>query len=116
AIGVGVSIGSSTAKNYIGWKPPYLQALINGQPPVNDLEAAAEVQAYVTGSRLSVTGTLSQYATATESIKADVSAVSAALAGGATAVAGSGAGVSAINKVKSKVYAYIASSTGNGIG
>ncbi|QOV24150.1 beta strand repeat-containing protein [Anabaenopsis elenkinii] len=86
--GVGVSIGAAVAENKI----------------------TGEVQAYINNANVTATGNLHQSAIADTDISATVAAGSFAVAAAGTAGVGlSGAGVSAENKINSKVNSYIAS-------
>src|SRR5262249_30741316 len=76
---------------------------------------AAETKAYITGSSLVAAGTLTQTATAGETIDAEVEAASVALAGGGSGVSAAGAGAHVLNRIGSTVQTYIASSRGAGI-
>ena len=97
AVGVGVAIGSSTAKNLIG------QTLSGAAQP-------AQVGAYITTSKLTVGGGLSLVAIENATINAGIDSISAAVGGGAVGVAASGAGVNVQNYLATQVQAYIDSS------
>jgi hypothetical protein len=93
--GVGVSIGFSLAKNYIGYTP-------------DGNAASAGVRAYVEDSSISATGHLIQTAISGQTINSIVFAGSAAIAGGGAAgVAASGSGVSADNRINIETKASI---------
>ncbi|MBE9183045.1 hypothetical protein IQ268_31410, partial [Oculatella sp. LEGE 06141] len=101
--GVGASIGVAVARNLIGYD-------LNGN------RVPAEVQAYVSNSSINAGGSLTQKASANETINAEVLAGSAAIAGGGTAGVGvSGAGVSTTNRVATLVKAFIDGDAATGI-
>ncbi len=94
--GFAVAIGNSVARNLIGWTA-------GGDQPF------AEVQAWIEDAVIDVAGDLKLIAIATESIEADVDSIAAAVAAGSTGFAASGAGADVVNKVSSKVNAFITS-------
>ena len=94
AVGVGVSLGASVARNLIGYN-------------LLDVRTPAQVQAYITHSTVTASGALSQTATTNETIRAAVLSGSAAISAGAVGVAVSGSGVLAINKIATDVKAFI---------
>ena len=100
-VGIGVSIGAAVARNLIGW-----DASGNRVP--------ALVQAFIRDSSVAAEGDLSLTAKADETIDATVLAGSFAI-GGATGVAGSGAGVSTVNRIATHVNAFIEGDGENGI-
>ncbi len=102
AIGGAVSIGSSTAHNYIGYT-------LNGSPQ------SAQVEAYAQYSSIVAVGNISLTATDHSTIDANVDAGSVALAGGGVAIAASGAGANVTNKIATDVKAFSTNSTGAGI-
>jgi hypothetical protein len=102
AAGVGASIGTSVARNLIGWD-------LDGN------RVPTEVQAYVERSSIDAGGALTLDATAVENIDATVVAGSVAVAAGGLAVAVSGAGASTKNRVANRVRAYVKDATGTGI-
>jgi hypothetical protein len=91
-VGGAVSIGSSTARNLIGWT-------------LAGTESPAEVLAFAKNARIAAADALSISATESATISAKVDAASVALAGGAVAIAASGAGADVQNKVSTKVQA-----------
>ena len=101
--GVGASIGVSVARNFIGWTP-------------SGTSTPAEVQAYIAASSVTAAGSLTQTATASQSINALVLSASAAVgAGGVAGVGASGSGVFAENKIGADVKAYIDGDGATGI-
>ncbi len=102
AVGGAVSIGSSSAQNYIGYK-------------LDGFEQDAQVEAYVQYSSIVAVGSITQTATSNATITANVDAGSVALAGGGVAVAASGAGADVINKIATDVKAFTTNSQGAGI-
>ena len=86
AVGVGVSLGASVARNLIGYN-------------LLDVRTPAQVQAAITHSTVNASGALSQTATTNETIRAAVLSGSAAISAGAVGVAVSGSGVLAINMI-----------------
>lgn len=100
--GVGVSIGSAVANNYIGYDGSTRQP--------------AEVQAYIQNSSVNAKGALSLTALNTATITAGVGAGSAAVSGGGTAgVAASGSGVGTENRIATLVKAFIDGDGATGI-
>src|SRR5262249_30724996 len=102
-------IGVSIARNAIGWD---LDS--NNQPTVSD---PAQVRAYVEDTSINASGKLLQTATASESIDALGLGFSVASAGGGPggALARTGAGSSAINKLSTDVMAFIDGDGADGI-
>ncbi len=94
-----VSIGSSTAKNYVGYK-------------LDDTSNPLIVKAYITNSNLYIGGNVDITAEMEASITATVGVASASAAAGLIAGAISGAGADVQNKIASNVFAYISHSTG----
>ncbi|MDG1896561.1 MAG: hypothetical protein P8J37_16785, partial [Fuerstiella sp.] len=99
--GVGLAIGSSTAQNFVGY---------TGSGAVS----SSMTMAYITGSQVTVGGTLNQSAASTATITSNVAAASAAVATGTIAVAGAGAGASSKNRIGQTVRSYIENTTGTG--
>ena len=98
AVGVGVSIGASLARNFIGWD------LILGVVPE---EVPAEVQAYISGSTITAAGDLEQRAITDETIEAVVLAGSAAIGAGGVGVGVAGSGVRTTNRIATNVKAFV---------
>ena len=99
--GVGVAIGASVARNYIGY-----------DEDGNGVEGSARVQAYLEDAELCSEGSLFLSATAAGTIEAVVPAMSVAVSGGIGGFAGSGSGVWAENHILSRVGAFIDGSGG----
>ncbi len=101
--GVGVSIGAAVATNLIGYDQ-------------NGNRIPAEVQAYIQNSSVNATGDLTLSAVNSGTINAGVGAGSAAISGGGTAgVAGSGSGVSTVNKIATLIQAFVDGDGATGI-
>ncbi|MEA5569032.1 DUF4347 domain-containing protein [Anabaena sp. UHCC 0399] len=101
--GVGVAIGVAIAQNLIGYKS-------------DGTRSPAEIQAYISNSSVNAAGTLTQTATASETVDAIVLAGSVAIAAGGKAGVGlSGAGVSAENKIVTLVKAFVDGDGATGI-
>ncbi len=98
AVGVSASIGSSVARNFIGYD-------------LKGAEDATQVQAYITSSMVKAADDVTLTATSDEDINAAVFAGSVAVAGGAVGVSGSGAGAVVMNKMAADVKTYVSGST-----
>jgi hypothetical protein len=96
AVGVGVSIGTSYAGNFIGSEYDYAGAI-----------------AYVKNSTVEADDAFTQTAVSEETIKAAVVAVSAAVAPGGVGVGVSGTGVVAINAIAADIKSTVENSTIN---
>ena len=101
-MGAGLSIGVSLARNLIGWEPGSGGSLT---------EKPSWVHADVYASVIDATGDLTVQAVSDAQIDALVLAISVAIAGGAGAIAVTGAGSSADNRISTDVKAYIEGGT-----
>jgi hypothetical protein len=101
-VGAGLSLGSATARNLIGFD------LNNNQRP-------AEVQAYVRNSSINAGGSLTQSAISNTTVDALVLAGSVAVAGGLAGATGAGAGAATTNKIATFVKSYIDGDGATGI-
>ncbi|MEQ9409446.1 MAG: calcium-binding protein, partial [Fuerstiella sp.] len=101
AAGVGIAIGSSTAQNFVGYDSA-------------GTVSSSVTRAYITGSQITVDGTLNQTAQSSATIVSNVAAASAAAAASLYAAAGAGAGASTKNRIGQTVRSYIENTTGAG--
>ena len=95
----GLSIGVSIARNFIGWKPGSGDSLT---------EQASQVHAFLSATNVDADGDVTVEAVSEATIDAIILAISVAIAGGAGAIALTGAGSSADNRISTDVRAYAA--------
>ncbi|MCP4887379.1 MAG: hypothetical protein GY904_12290, partial [Planctomycetaceae bacterium] len=98
AVGIGASIGAAEATNIIGETPN-----------------ASKVAAYIQSSSVNAGGNLSVHADSSESINANVAAISVAIAGGVVAGGVAGSGAKARNVIDSNIHASISNASSTGI-